>query len=73
MNPMEQRKAQKLCELRAKTDRQLNVLVGRLVDDGRHAEAERLLPFLCGSDRRRMEALLDSARELSPRKSVFAA
>ena len=73
MNPMEQRKAQKLSELRAKTDRQLTALIGRLVDNGRYAEVERLLPFLSGSDRRSMEALLDSARELSPRKSVYAA
>lgn len=73
MNPMEQRKAQKLSELRAKTDRQLYALIGRLVDNGCQAEAERLLPFLSGADRRRMEALLDRARELSPRKSVYAA
>ena len=70
---MEMSKAQKLLELRAKTDCQLTVLANRLVERGRVAEAVRLLPLLSSIDRRHLELKLTRAGELLPRKSVCAA
>ena len=66
-------KAQKLLELRAKTDRQLITLITRLLDRGFSADAERLLPLLRHADRQRLELKLKRVKELLPLKSVYAA
>jgi hypothetical protein len=66
-------KAAKLLELRTKTDRQLIALIGRLLDRGLSADAERLLPALRGSDRLHLELKLNRVKELSSCKSVYAA
>jgi hypothetical protein len=66
-------KAQKLLELRTKTDRQLTALIGSLLDRGLSAEAERLLPALRGANRLCLELKLNRVKELSSRKSVYAA
>jgi hypothetical protein len=64
--------AQKLLELRTKTDRQLVALIGSLLDRGLAADAERLLPVLRGAERRGLELKLNQVKELSPRKAFAA-
>ena len=71
---MEHSKAQKLLELRAKTDRQLVALISRLLDRGRSGDAERLLPVLTSPmERRRLEIRIGRSKELPTCKSVYAA
>ena len=59
-------RTRKLSELRAKTDRELVIIVTALLERGHNTDAQRLLPLLSGAERRRIE-------ELFPRKSVYAA
>jgi hypothetical protein len=66
-------KAQKLLELRAKTDRELRVLFESLLERGRRGDAERLLPLLRGAERRHFESKLTQVKQDSSSKSVYAA
>ncbi len=73
MNMEYKSKAQKLLELRAKTDCELSVLIDSLLERGLREDAERLLPVLRGVARQHLELKLVQVKELSPRKSVYAA
>jgi len=66
-------KAQKLLELRAKTDHQLTALIAGQLERGLVSEAERLLPLLRSPERRHLERKLMQVKELSSCKSVYAA
>ena len=66
-------KAEKLLELRTKTDRQLVTLIDGLLQRCLVAEAERLVPLLRGAERRKLECKLAQMKELLPAKSVYAA
>ena len=59
-------RTRKLSELRAKTDRELVIIITALLDRGDYIDAERLVPLLSSPERGRIEELL-------PRKSVYAA
>ena len=55
---MEHSKTRKLTELRAKTDRQLTILIASLLERGLSDEAERLLSVLSAPERNQLECQL---------------
>lgn len=66
-------KTRKLSELRAKTDRQLILLINNLLDRGLLEQAERLIPFLRSAERQHLELRLNRLKEPARHKSVYAA
>jgi hypothetical protein len=65
-------KTRKLMELRAKTDRELSVLIASLIDRGLFEDAEPLIPLLHGAERQLLESRIH--REKPSRcKTVYAA